>query len=158
MCFQVFFLCICYVSSVFLVFARENTIFLRVLCHFLSFCLIFPRENIISERIPCHLVGKTLFSYGFGVISLGVLGFPWGKALFPCGLRRNGVLTDPWVLKGLVWFCMVFIGGWDALGPPYLQCFFACFSLTKSSSHNQDLVEVEWPWSVIPGIPYVRIY
>ena len=32
-------------SSVFLVVARENTIFLRVLCHFLRFCLVFLREK-----------------------------------------------------------------------------------------------------------------
>ena len=76
----------------------DNTIFLQNLCHFLRFCLVFPRENTFFLRIPCHFlrlfwffVGKTLlktlFSYGFRVISLGFFWFFGGKTLFSYGLR-----------------------------------------------------------------------
>ena len=55
--------------SVFLFFARENTIFLRVLCHSLGFAWFF--------------LGKTLFLYGFRVISLGFFCFSYRQHYFP---------------------------------------------------------------------------
>ena len=52
-------MCIFFCSSVFLVFARENTIFLRVLCHFLRFCLVLPFPEAFFGfllRLPCHFL------------------------------------------------------------------------------------------------------
>ena len=101
----------------FLGFARENTIFLQNLCHFLRFCLVFPRENTIFLRIPCHFlrlflvffVGKTLFSYGFRVISFAFqkeyiryLGYSSGKSDFP----DNTIFLQN--LYHFLGFCLVF--------------------------------------------------
>ena len=89
-CFLVFFL------SVFLVLARENTIFLWVRCHFLRLCLVFfsgkhyfPSVvlgfsyglSVIKHYFSWFLLGKTLFSYGFSVISLGYVWLLLGKKL-----------------------------------------------------------------------------
>ena len=51
----------------------HGRVFFRVLCHFLRFCLFF--------------LGKTLFSYGFRGISLGLFWFFVGKTLFSYGFR-----------------------------------------------------------------------
>ena len=107
--------------SVFLGFARENTIFLRVLCH-----LVFPRENTIFLRIPCHFLRLflvfrrestiLLFSYGFRVISLDFqieniryLGYSSGKSDFPDIFAffrfSQGNHTLPWLFLGKIRFC-----------------------------------------------------
>ena len=94
----------------------DSTIFLRVLCHFLRFCLVFPLENTISLRIPCHFlrffwffVGKTLFSYGFRVMSLGFLVFRTENTIFlrlPCHWLRfsEGEHKLPWLFFGKIRF------------------------------------------------------
>ena len=92
-------------------FSRENTISLRIPCHFLRLFLVFRRENTIFLRLPCHFlrffgffVGKTLFSYGFRVISVGFqkVGYSSGKSDFP----DNTIFLR--VLCHFLRFCLVF--------------------------------------------------
>ena len=80
----VFFFC----SSVFLVFARENTISYGFSVISFGFAWFFPRENTIFLRIPCHFL--RLF-----------VGFPYGKHLIRFS---EGKHTLPWLLLGKIRF------------------------------------------------------